>query len=119
MTNEQAHLFCLEVAKEPNLAYLGRVGDDLIFRNNEMNTALGIKEIARHDPTDIVDVLMGRREAKVLIYLSRIVGYYSRISAWNKSKLAELKDRHKGNYGVPESVEIAPVVPPILECEVK
>ena len=32
--------------------------------------------------------------------LTRIVGYYSRISNWNKSKQGELKDRHKGDYRV-------------------
>jgi len=30
--------------------------------------------------------------------ITRIVGYYSRISNWNKSKKGELKDRHKGEY---------------------
>jgi len=30
--------------------------------------------------------------------ISRIVGYFSRISNWNKSKIGELKDRHKGKY---------------------
>ena len=32
--------------------------------------------------------------------LTRIVGYFSRVNNWNKSKLGELKDRHKGNYSV-------------------
>ena len=32
--------------------------------------------------------------------VTRIVGYYSRISNWNKSKLGELRDRHRGNYSV-------------------
>ncbi|MDD5687221.1 MAG: anaerobic ribonucleoside-triphosphate reductase [Elusimicrobia bacterium] len=32
--------------------------------------------------------------------VTRIVGYYSRIPNWNKSKIGELKDRHKGNYSV-------------------
>jgi ribonucleoside-triphosphate reductase len=32
--------------------------------------------------------------------ITRIVGYYSRINNWNKSKLGELKDRHRGNYGL-------------------
>lgn len=35
-----------------------------------------------------------------LFGVTRIVGYYSRISNWNKSKLGELADRHKGNYRV-------------------
>ena len=30
--------------------------------------------------------------------VSRIVGYYSRINNWNKSKVSELQDRSKGNY---------------------
>jgi ribonucleoside-triphosphate reductase len=32
--------------------------------------------------------------------LTRIVGYFSRINNWNKSKIGELKDRRKGNYSV-------------------
>lgn len=34
--------------------------------------------------------------------ITRIVGYYSRITNWNKSKIGELKDRHKGNYFLEE-----------------
>lgn len=30
--------------------------------------------------------------------ITRIVGYFSRINNWNKSKIGELKDRRKGNY---------------------
>lgn len=32
--------------------------------------------------------------------ITRIVGYYSRISNWNKSKIGELQDRHRGRYSV-------------------
>ena len=32
--------------------------------------------------------------------ITRIVGYYSRINNWNKSKIGELVDRHKGNYSL-------------------
>lgn len=32
--------------------------------------------------------------------VTRIVGYYSRISNWNKSKVGELHDRHMGRYSV-------------------
>jgi ribonucleoside-triphosphate reductase (formate) len=35
--------------------------------------------------------------------LTRIVGYFSRITNWNKSKLGELRDRHHGNYAVPQA----------------
>ena len=45
--------------------------------------------------------------------ITRIVGYFSRIANWNKSKLGELKDRHRGNYSV------AGVFPPARPAEVE
>ena len=32
--------------------------------------------------------------------MTRVVGYFSRTSNWNKSKLGELRDRRRGNYSV-------------------
>jgi ribonucleoside-triphosphate reductase len=32
--------------------------------------------------------------------MTRIVGYFSRVTNWNKSKIGELKDRQKGDYMV-------------------
>lgn len=37
-------------------------------------------------------------QGKDLYHITRIVGYYSKIQNWNKSKVGELKDRHAGNY---------------------
>lgn len=36
--------------------------------------------------------------------ITRIVGYYSKITNWNKNKIGELKDRHSGNYKVKSQV---------------
>ncbi|KKO18370.1 MAG: anaerobic ribonucleoside-triphosphate reductase [Candidatus Brocadia sp.] len=36
--------------------------------------------------------------------ISRIVGYFSRINNWNKSKIGELADRHKGSYTVSDLI---------------
>jgi len=47
---------------------------------------------------DIEAYLTGKRDAQVLIGMTRVVGYYSRVSNWNKSKIGELKDRQKGDY---------------------
>ncbi len=33
-----------------------------------------------------------------LTHMTRIVGYYSRVNNWNKSKIGELKDRCAGDY---------------------
>ena len=34
-----------------------------------------------------------------VIHITRIVGYYSHVENWNQSKVGELKDRRKGDYG--------------------
>jgi hypothetical protein len=44
-------------------------------------------------------VLVGDREPEMLYHMTRVVGYYSRVQNWNASKMGELKDRQRGNYG--------------------
>lgn len=46
------------------------------------------------------EILTAVREPQVLYHLSRVVGYYSRTENWNPSKLAELRDRQRGDYAV-------------------
>jgi len=38
--------------------------------------------------------------------ITRIVGYYSRVTNWNKSKLGELRDRHRGDYALSAGSEV-------------
>ncbi len=38
--------------------------------------------------------------SKDVYSITRIVGYYSKISNWNKNKIGELKDRKMGNYQI-------------------
>lgn len=33
-------------------------------------------------------------------HMTRVVGYFSRVENWNKSKKGELRDRQKGDYSV-------------------
>ena len=52
--------------------------------------------------TPLKDLILALKTGE-LIHLhgvTRIVGYYSRVQNWNKSKIGELQDRHKGNYAV-------------------
>jgi hypothetical protein len=42
----------------------------------------------------------GLQRLDPLYHVSRIVGYYSRIQNWNKSKHGELRDRRKGTYTI-------------------
>jgi len=48
----------------------------------------------------LYDIMSHKREPMVLQHITRVVGYYSKIENWNKSKLGELEDRHGGSYGL-------------------
>ncbi len=48
----------------------------------------------------VFDILEGKREPRILRHVSRIVGYFSQIGNWNKSKLGELRARRAGNYAI-------------------
>ncbi len=49
---------------------------------------------------DFIKVIQNDRKSIVLNGITRIVGYYSRVNNWNKSKVGELRDRAKGSYGL-------------------
>ena len=63
-------------------------------------TRIPVAAIEAADWKMLEDVLIGRREPQVLQHMTRVVGYFSRIENWNKSKIGELKDRHKGDYAI-------------------
>ena len=52
---------------------------------------------------EFVKVIMGERSPVILNGITRIVGYFSKVNNWNKSKISELRDRRKGEYGVSNS----------------
>ena len=49
---------------------------------------------------EFINVIQNDRKPIVLNGITRIVGYYSRVNNWNKSKVGELRDRAKGSYGL-------------------
>jgi hypothetical protein len=51
-----------------------------------------------------VAVVAGQENPIKLNGVTRIVGYYSRTNNWNKSKIGELRDRAKGQYGTGKHV---------------
>jgi hypothetical protein len=57
-------------------------------------------EIGKHAWETWNAILRCQRLPDIMMHLTRIVGYYSFTRAWNLSKQAELRDRHKGNYEV-------------------
>ena len=44
--------------------------------------------------------MVGTYPPNPLVFVTRIVGYFSEVSNWNPSKLGELKDRRRGNYSL-------------------
>jgi len=93
------------VQKHDGLEWLG-VSEPLSGEDEALvcHTETGIKHavtvssILDHTWTELSEVMLGKREPRVMIHLTRIVGYYSRVQNWNRSKLAELDDRHNGDY---------------------
>jgi hypothetical protein len=49
---------------------------------------------------EFLRVMQNDRAPIVLHGITRIVGYYSRVTNWNKSKIGELRDRAQRNYGL-------------------
>jgi hypothetical protein len=65
-------------------------------------TEVPIGAVKDHDWDQWRAVMLGERTAKIMRHVTRIVGYYSDLQNWNPSKIAELHDRQRGEYGVPD-----------------
>ncbi|HUW33218.1 MAG TPA: hypothetical protein VM223_16540 [Planctomycetota bacterium] len=63
-------------------------------------TRFSIPAILENDWPMLRDIALGRKSIQPLYHVTRIVGYYSRIENWNKSKIGELVDRRHGNYAL-------------------
>jgi hypothetical protein len=63
-------------------------------------TRIPFSTVQQCDWRNLREVICGQREPNVLYQMARIVGYYSRVENWNRSKIGELNDRHRGNYKV-------------------
>ena len=61
-----------------------------------------INEISSHEENDNRKPYCPDCGSENVFGITRIVGYFSTINNWNKSKQAELKRRQKGNYWVNE-----------------
>lgn len=71
----------------------------IINHKLECAFSISIDAVIRQDLEFVINAL----ETGITVRLhgvTRIVGYYSRIANWNKSKIGELNDRHVGRYSV-------------------
>ena len=63
-------------------------------------TSFAVPVILESSWDDLRAMATGEKDINPLYHVSRIVGYFSRIENWNKSKLGELRDRRAGDYSI-------------------
>lgn len=67
----------------------------------EVSIAEVVEKVTDFDRAqELLRVISNDRSSIVLNGITRIVGYYSRVNNWNKSKVGELRDRSNGSYGL-------------------
>lgn len=77
-------------------------GEFGVYLEISINEIMKIKNF--DGSVEFLKVMRGDRQSIVLEGVTRIVGYYSRVNNWNKSKIGELRDRGDGRYGVSNSL---------------
>ncbi len=104
---EMSHFFD-QIEAHPELVGVGidtgcenkQPGVIIKYSPNSLMTRIPTAAIEAADWPLLEEVLTGKREPQVLQHMTRVVGYFSRVENWNKSKVGELKDRQKGNYSI-------------------
>lgn len=71
----------------------------ILNKNTQKKYKFNLDRLKYINESDVLDVINGRDNI-IMDGVTRIVGYFSKISNWNKSKQGELKDRQKGNYKI-------------------
>ena len=107
-------VFYDRVAEHGELEWLGvREGSDptadevyVGYGTAGAKLALPVETILSREWDEIEAVLTGKRQARVLTHLTRIVGYFSQVHNWNRSKHTELADRGRGGYVLPERLPV-------------
>jgi hypothetical protein len=82
------------------------------YRRTGAKFALSVRAVRDHSWDELEGVLAGTRQPRVLTHVTRIVGYFSQLQNWNRSKIAELNDRHRGAYSLPDKGK-APAAKPV------
>ena len=106
MNSEQ---FLEKVGAHDDLRFAGTCRDEfdhprLVVEHlpSHMWTACRVESVQATAWPVLEQIFTGKREPKILGIMTRVVGYYSKVENWNKSKLGELKGRHGGDYRIGE-----------------
>jgi len=104
---EKLEAFCKTMEACERFDIIALIKDNTVFvveDNSKEKDEIGhqieidVNEVETAPLGSIIAVFNGRPDVVVKGY-TRIVGYYSGVSNWNKSKIGELRDRANGQYG--------------------
>ena len=71
---------------------------EVLISNTELGTKIKVTKEALAENT-LGTIVMCLDQGKNVSQITRITGYFSVVDAWNKGKVAELKDRYRtGSY---------------------
>lgn len=85
----------------------GAVEDSaLIIECGGYRVEVPVLTILKADASDLFPTIRRQRSPRVLTHMTRIVGYFSVTHAWNRSKIAELEDRRRGDYAVSSDPDV-------------
>ena len=89
------------IKKDNNLEILATNDTHIIVKNNKINKKYKVElEVLKHTNAQNILAVFNGREPIIMDGITRVCGYMSKISNWNKSKIGELQDRRKGNYRI-------------------
>lgn len=92
--------FVENVDNDPDLTGVDMKSDLVVKNSRGEYVSLSLDLVVKAEWPQLREMIEGTYTPP-LYHVSRIVGYYSRIENWNKSKLGELRDRRQGDYAVP------------------
>lgn len=95
--------FIEQLKKTPEVELINENDDNRIVvrhKPSEVYTCI-LRDIV---PTEtwhrLWQIITGDQLVDPIYHVTRIVGYFSRVENWNKSKIGEYNDRKKGNYEI-------------------
>jgi len=90
------------VEDNESLTGVGITNGSVVVHNKKYKLTFGVPivVIKNCDEKELIDVITCKRSNSPLIYMSRVVGYFSSIKDWNPSKVSEWHDRRKGGYAI-------------------
>jgi len=93
--------------KQEFVAYLSQNPEQFDFQEQEQDGAPGVLVENKSFQTktffpeetisakDLAPLLVATHQGRNIEHITRVTGYFSKVSGWNKGKVAELVDRHR------------------------